>query len=131
MPNVVCSSQVSGSCADELAAIMDDATRGGLNRSQVINLSTTGRRSGARRRIEIFLHSVNGQLFISGQPFPGRTRAWLHNVTADPHVTIHLKGTIVVDVPATARLIHDSTERRPPDRGGGPTLGSHRRRRHV
>ena len=92
---------------------MNDATRGELDRSQVIDLSTTGRRSGEPRRIEIFLHSVNGQLFISGQPFPGRTRAWIHNVAADPHVTIHLRGTTVADVPATARVIHDPTERRP------------------
>lgn len=92
---------------------MDDATRGELSRSQVIDLTTIGRRSGEERRIEIFLHSVNGQLFISGKPFPGRTRAWIHNVAANPHVTIHLKGRTVVDVRATARVVHDPTERRP------------------
>jgi deazaflavin-dependent oxidoreductase (nitroreductase family) len=92
---------------------MDDTTRGELTRSQVIDLTTTGRRSGERRRIEIFLHGVNGQLFISGKPFPGRTRAWIHNVAADPHVTIHLKGRTVADVPAIARVVHDPTERRP------------------
>lgn len=92
---------------------MDDSTRGELDRSQVIDPSTTGRRSGEPRRIEAFLHSGNGQLFVSGQPFPGHTRAWIHNVAADPRVTIYLKGTIVVDVPAIARVIHDPTERRP------------------
>ena len=42
---------------------MDDATRTALSRSQVIDLTTTGRRTGQQRRIEIFLHSVNGQLY--------------------------------------------------------------------
>ncbi|HEY8719867.1 nitroreductase family deazaflavin-dependent oxidoreductase [Pengzhenrongella sp.] len=92
---------------------MDDATRGALTGSQLIDLTTTGRRSGERRRIEIYLHSVNGRLFISGSPIPGRTRAWIHNVAADPHVVVHMKRTIVADVPATARVISDPTERRP------------------
>ena len=92
---------------------MDHAVRGELTRSQLIDLTTTGRHSGERRRIEIFLHSVNGRLFISGQPVPGRTRAWIYNVAADPDVTIHLKVRTVADVPATARVVSDPTERRP------------------
>jgi len=92
---------------------MDDAVRAALARSQTIDLTTTGRRSGEARRIEIFLHSVDGQLFISGTPFPGRTRAWIYNVAADPHVIVHLKRTVVADVPATARVITEPDERRP------------------
>ncbi len=92
---------------------MDDATRAALSRSQVIDLTTTGRRTAQRRRIEIFLHSVDGRLFISGMPIPGRTRSWIYNVTADPHVTVHLKGRVVADVPATARVVNDPAERRP------------------
>ena len=92
---------------------MNDAIRSALSDSQIIDLTTTGRRSGEPRRIEIFLHSVDGQLFISGMPFPGRTRAWIHNVAVHPHVTIHLKGRAVADVPATARVVEDKAERRP------------------
>ena len=69
---------------------MDDATRSALSLSQVIDLTTTGRHTGEQRRIEILLHSVNGQLFISGMPFPGRTRSWIHNVNQDPRVTVHV-----------------------------------------
>jgi deazaflavin-dependent oxidoreductase (nitroreductase family) len=92
---------------------MDDAVRTALDRSQLIDLTTTGRRSGQARRIEIFLHNLDGRLVISGMPLAGRTRAWLHNVAADPRVTIHLKGPFAhADVAGTARVVTDPTERR-------------------
>ena len=102
---------------------MDDATRSALSRSQVIDLTTTGRRTGEQRRIEIFLHSVNGQLFITGMPVPGRTRSWIYNVAQDPHVTVHLKGEIVADLPATARVVNDPAERRPLIEAAAKTWG--------
>jgi deazaflavin-dependent oxidoreductase (nitroreductase family) len=92
---------------------MDDAIRTALGRSQVIDLTTTGRRSGEARRIEIFLHNLDGRLVISGMPNPGRTRAWIHNLEAEPALTVHLKkGGVVADVPGSARVITDSDERR-------------------
>jgi len=91
---------------------MDPSLATALHRSQVIDLTTTGRRSGEPRRIEIYLHDLDGRLFISGMPSP-RKRAWLLNVEADPHVTLHLKQDVVADVPALARPIEDPAERRP------------------
>jgi deazaflavin-dependent oxidoreductase (nitroreductase family) len=91
---------------------VDDATRAALNQSQVIDLTTTGRRTGQPRRIEIFLHHDDGRLFITGMPRADRTRDWIHNITADPHVVVHLKQSVVADVPATARVVTD-LERRP------------------
>jgi hypothetical protein len=41
-----------------------------------------------------------------------RTRAWIHNLEADPHFTFHLKGPVSADLPATARVISDEAERR-------------------
>lgn len=91
---------------------MDDDVRTALDHNQIIDLTTTGRRTGQPRRIEIFLHNLDGRLVISGQPAPGRTRAWIRNIAADPRVTIHLKGPRVrADVPATARVISDRAER--------------------
>jgi deazaflavin-dependent oxidoreductase (nitroreductase family) len=84
-----------------------------LNHSQVIDLTTTGRRTGQLRRIEIFLHHDHGQLFISGMPRADRTRDWIYNIEADPHVVLHLKQSVVADVPATARVITDPDERLP------------------
>jgi deazaflavin-dependent oxidoreductase (nitroreductase family) len=90
-----------------------EATRAALNHSQLIDLTTTGRRTGRPRRMEIFLHHDDGQLFITGMPRADRTRDWIHNIEADPHVVVHLQQSVVVDVPATARVVTDPEERRP------------------
>jgi deazaflavin-dependent oxidoreductase (nitroreductase family) len=90
-----------------------DTVGAALNHSQVIDLTTTGRRTGRPRRIEIFLHHDDGRLFISGMPRADRTRDWIHNIGADPHVVVHLKQSVIADVPATARVVDDPDERRP------------------
>jgi deazaflavin-dependent oxidoreductase (nitroreductase family) len=92
---------------------MDDSIRAALFRSQVIDLTTTGRRTGRRRRIEIFLHETDGLLFITGMPRADRTRDWIYNVAADPRVVVHLKQSVVADIPATARVITDPEQRQP------------------
>jgi len=92
---------------------MDDSVRAALFRSQIIDLTTTGRRTGQRRRIEIFLHEKDGVLFISGMPRADRTRDWIYNVAADPRVVVHLKQSVVADIPATARVVTDPDERQP------------------
>ena len=94
-------------------SLLSEATRAALKQSQVIDLTTTGRRTGQRRRIEIFLHTDDGQLFITGMPRADRTRDWIYNIEADPHVLMHLKQSVVADVPATARVVSDPEERRP------------------
>jgi len=88
-------------------------TLNALHHSQVIDLTTTGRRTGQARKIEIFLHDKDGLLFISGMPRADRTRDWIHNITADPHVVVHLKRSMTMDIPATARVVTDLAERRP------------------
>ena len=90
---------------------MDDGVHAALFRSQIIDLTTTGRRTGRRRRIEIFLHEKDGVLFISGMPRADRTRDWIYNVAADPRVVVHLKQSVAADVPATARVVTDPDER--------------------
>ncbi len=91
---------------------MDEQIRTALGRSQVIDLTTTGRRSGVSRRIEIFIHNLDGRLVISGMPNP-KVRAWVHNLEADPSLTIHLKGDdVTADLVGTARVVTDPAERR-------------------
>jgi deazaflavin-dependent oxidoreductase (nitroreductase family) len=92
---------------------LSNEIRAALSQSQVIDLTTTGRRTGRPRRIEIFLHSDDGQLFITGMPRADRTRDWLHNVRAHPQIVLHLKQTVVADVAAEARVVTDDQERRP------------------
>jgi deazaflavin-dependent oxidoreductase (nitroreductase family) len=93
---------------------MDDTIRRALQRRNIIDITTTGRRTGQPRRIEIVFHSFDGRTYISGMPSP-RKRAWIANLEADPRLTFHFKGTIgtpVADLPAIARIITDEAERR-------------------
>jgi deazaflavin-dependent oxidoreductase (nitroreductase family) len=83
-----------------------------LSRGQTIDITTTGRRTGLPRRIEIVFHRFDGRIYISGMPRAGRTRAWIHNLAANPRLTFHLKGAVAADLPATARIIDDEAERR-------------------
>ena len=91
---------------------MNDDIRAALSRGGTIDITTTGRQSGLPRRLEIVFHRIDGRMWISGMPSP-RKRAWIANLEADPHLTVHLKGPVVVaDLPATARVVVDETERR-------------------
>ena len=88
-----------------------DAIRRLLARGGLIDITTTGRRTGKPRRIEIVFHNIDGRLVITGQP-RRRKRAWLLNLEADPRLTFHVKGALRADLPATARIIADPAERR-------------------
>ena len=91
---------------------MNDAIHAALQRGGTIDITTTGRRTGRPRRIEIVFHRIDDRIWISGLPSP-RKRAWLGNLEADPRLTFHLKGPIATaDLPATARVVVDETERR-------------------
>jgi len=90
---------------------MNDDIRAALAEGQVIDITTTGRKTGEPRRKEIVFHSIGGRVYISGVPRQQK-RDWLANLEADPHFTFHLKGEVVADLPATARIITDPDERR-------------------
>jgi deazaflavin-dependent oxidoreductase (nitroreductase family) len=90
---------------------MDDAVRHVLTQGEVIDITTTGRKSGEPRRIEIVYHAFDGHVYISGYPRPQR-RNWLANLEAHPRFTFHLKRSLNADLPAMARPISDPTERR-------------------
>ena len=87
-----------------------DSVRSALERGNVIDISTTGRRSGRPRRIEIVFHNIDGRIYISGMPSP-RKRSWLANLERDPRFTFHLKRKTRADLAATARIIRDEDER--------------------
>jgi deazaflavin-dependent oxidoreductase (nitroreductase family) len=91
---------------------MDRAIHDSLDHSQTIDITTTGRRTGQPRRIEIALHNIRGRLVISGMP-SRRTRAWIHNLEADPRLIVHLKRRgVQADLEGTARIVTDPDERR-------------------
>jgi deazaflavin-dependent oxidoreductase (nitroreductase family) len=91
---------------------MDDAIVAALASGNYIDITTTGRRSGQPRRLEIVIHRFAGRWYISGSPSP-RKRAWIANLEADPRLIVHLKGPgQTADLPATARVITAEPERR-------------------
>ncbi len=98
--------------ADSTIPTLDPAVWRALGHGHTIDITTTGRRTGKPRRIEIVFHNFGGRLYISGTPNPDRERAWLLNLRADPNLTVHLKQLVAADLPATAREIVDEDERR-------------------
>jgi deazaflavin-dependent oxidoreductase (nitroreductase family) len=86
-----------------------DVVSAELRDDPTIDITTTGRRSGAPRRIEIWMLDIDGRFFITGTPGP---RDWLANLRADPVLTVHLKRQAHVDLPATATPVTDLAARR-------------------
>ena len=82
------------------SALADDPT---------IDITTTGRRSGQARRIEIWMMVVDDRFFITGTP--GR-RDWLANLRADPSLVVHLRGDSPKDLDAVATEVRDEGTRR-------------------
>lgn len=80
-----------------------------LQRGQLIDITTRGRKTGQPRRIELVFHNVDGRIVLSGRP--GFPRGWIANLAADPRMTLHLKGRLVADLPAHGRVITDRAER--------------------
>ena len=89
----------------------DDAITKALSHGGLVDITTTGRKSGQPHRIEIAYHNIGGKIYISGMPFPNR-RSWLANLDANPKFTFHLKRDVKADLPATARVIDAEPERR-------------------
>ena len=88
---------------------LDSDVRGALKIDMVVDITTIGRRTGEARRIEIWCHLMDGQLFLAAAP--GR-RSWYANLAANPSVTLHLKDEVKADVAVRARPITDEAERR-------------------
>ena len=89
---------------------LDQSTLDALARGGVIDITTTGRKTGQPHRIEIVFHNIGGRLYVSGMP--GFKRGYMANLAAHPQFVFHLKGTVRQDLAATARIISDEAERR-------------------
>jgi F420H(2)-dependent quinone reductase len=86
-------------------------TRSSSLEDRTVDITTTGRRSGEPRRIEICFYRFEDAIYLSGVPTPS-TRNWLANLAANPSFTFHLKHGMVADLPAVAEVITDPGERR-------------------
>ena len=88
---------------------MNAQIRDALQGGGIIDITTTGRKSGRPHRIEIAFHSLNGKVYISGMP--GR-RDWFANLLAGPDFLFHLKQGVEADLAARATPILGEAERR-------------------
>lgn len=89
--------------------MMEEAILRALNTDQTIDITTTGRKTGSKRRIEIWFHNIENRIFITG--LPGK-RSWYANMLADPYFIFHLKSTICADLLAKATPVVDEDQRR-------------------
>jgi deazaflavin-dependent oxidoreductase (nitroreductase family) len=88
---------------------MDPATEQALVQGGIVDITTTGRKSGQARRIEIYLHNLDGVLYLTGSP--GFARDWVANLASNPRMTLHLKRGVEADLAATAEVIRDPGEK--------------------
>ncbi len=80
-----------------------------LSRDKVIDIITTGVRTGRQRRTEIWFHRVGERIYITGSP--GK-RDWYANLLVHPAFIFHLKESLRADLSARAVPITDPAERR-------------------
>lgn len=92
-----------------MMAASDVRVQDALAHGHLVDITTTGRRSGQPRRIELAFHPIGGRIYISGRP--GWPRGWIANLRVDPRMTFHLKGSFVADLPARGRVITERAER--------------------
>lgn len=88
---------------------MDTDITTALETDRTIDITTTGRKTGEARRLEIWFHNVEGRIYITGMP---GTRDWYANLVARPEFTFHLKESAQADLDAVARPITTEDEKR-------------------
>lgn len=88
--------------------IVDETIKHAIEQGMTCDITTTGRRSGQPRRIEIWYFVIDGRVYITGTP--GR-RDWYANLLTDPHLIFHVKQGAKADLAARATPITDPAER--------------------
>ena len=88
---------------------MEEDVKQALINDDVVDITTTGRKSGQPRRIEIWVHYQDGAVFITGTP--GK-RDWYANMVAHPDFILHLKQSQQRDVQVRAVPVTDQSRRR-------------------
>ncbi|MGW2625166.1 nitroreductase/quinone reductase family protein [Micromonospora taraxaci] len=79
-------------------------------RERIVDITTTGRRTGRPRRIEIFFYRAHGATYLCSGAGGGPTD-WSANLRANPAFTFHLKNGVTADLPAHAVPVTDPAER--------------------
>lgn len=79
-----------------VGAVMENTVKEAMDRGGIADITTTGRKSGLPRRIEIYFHHFDGTYYLTGRP--GRKRDWAANIEANPEFILHLKRGVEADV---------------------------------
>lgn len=88
---------------------MDDSVKEAMDRGGIADITTTGRKSGQPRRIEIYFHQFDGHYYLTGRH--GAKRDWEANIVANPSFTLHLKRGVQADVAVVGEPESDPDER--------------------
>src|SRR3990172_6761640 len=95
--------------ARNVDGIMDTRVKEAMARGGIADITTTGRKTGLPRRVEIYFHQFDGDYYLTGRP--GFKRDWEANIKANPDFTLHLKRGIADDVPVVGETEPDPEER--------------------
>ena len=98
------------SCLPDAVRRAIDITPAAGTRERIVDITTTGRRTGRPRRIEIFFYRAHGATYLCSGAGGGPT-SWHANLRADPAFTFHLKHGVRADLPARAVPVTDPDER--------------------
>jgi hypothetical protein len=85
---------------------------------RIVDIVTTGAKTGQARTTEIWVTIVGGDLYLCGTPnasqpdLERQPRDWLANLTAHPHFLLRLKSQVHAELPAEAEPVRDTVERR-------------------
>ncbi len=88
---------------------MNEEIERALQTDSLVDITTTGKKTGKPHKIEIAFHYLDQDIYISGMP--GK-RDWYANLVANPEFTFHLKQSIQADIPARATSVLDEAQRR-------------------
>ena len=88
---------------------MDAAIKTALDKDRLVDITTTGRKTGRHHRKEVAFDYVDGKVYLSGRPGP---RSWYANLLANPDFTFHFKQSLQRDVSARATPITEKAQRR-------------------
>jgi deazaflavin-dependent oxidoreductase (nitroreductase family) len=89
---------------------LDERAAQALVADRIVDITTTGRKTGQSRRVEIGVWAVSDGYVINGRP--GRARGWYANLLAHPEFTVHVKKSLQADLPARATPVTETEERR-------------------
>jgi hypothetical protein len=80
---------------------------------RIVDIVTTGARTGQPRLTEIWVTIIGGEVYLCGTPNASdpaverKPRDWLANLIAHPSFVLRLKQDVHIDLPAEAEPIRD------------------------